>query len=135
MLALRHDLIRTGPDTTSGSCCIKIRVELDASGAVAQRVVAIKLISGKPACTWSRTQYALLVGCLHMKSPQEAGKQLVGQSPFAERDQNCPDFPPGEIKTHFPVKNPSQQRVVKTHRNYSSLFNKQLRIASGDNGF
>lgn len=51
MLALRHDLIRAGPNIASGGRCSKLEVELDAPGAVAQaeRMVAIELISGKPA--------------------------------------------------------------------------------------
>ncbi|MEC7606829.1 MAG: hypothetical protein VYD68_09755, partial [Pseudomonadota bacterium] len=51
MLALRQDLIRAGPNIASGGRCSKLDVELDAPGAVAQpeRLVAIELISGKPA--------------------------------------------------------------------------------------
>ena len=70
---------------SSGCRYIKLKVELDPPDAVAQpeRVVAIKLISGKPACNWWQTQYALMKGCLHMKSPREAGKQPVGHYLFA----------------------------------------------------
>ena len=66
MLSLRHNLIRAGPDIASDIRWVNLGVELDAPGAVAQpeRVVAIKLISGKPPYTWRRTQLALLMGGL-----------------------------------------------------------------------
>ena len=88
MLALRHDLIKAGPDIASDSRCIKLEVELDALSDVAQpeRVVTIELISGRPARTWWQTQYALLMECLHMKSPPEAGKHPVAQSLFTGSD-------------------------------------------------